>query len=68
MAVRDTAHRKLTYEDYAQIPDDGKRHEIIDGEHYVSPSPNADHQDLSRNRAAPPAARPQAFRPDRSSS
>ena len=49
MAVRDTAHRKLTYGDYAQIPDDGRRHEIIDGEHHVSPSPNADHQDLSGN-------------------
>jgi hypothetical protein len=44
MAVRDTARRKLTYEDYARIPDDGLRHEIIDGEHYVSSAPNADHQ------------------------
>ena len=35
---------KLTYEDYCLIPDDGKRHEIIDGEHYVSPSPNTKHQ------------------------
>jgi Uma2 family endonuclease len=49
MAVRDTARRKLTYEDYAQIPDDGLRHEIIDGEHYVSPAPNANHQGLSGN-------------------
>jgi Uma2 family endonuclease len=47
MAVRDTAHRKLTYEDYVQIPDDGKRHEIIDGVHYASPSPTTDHQDLA---------------------
>lgn len=30
---------KLTYEDYALIPDDGKRHEIIDGDEVVSPSP-----------------------------
>jgi Uma2 family endonuclease len=44
MAVRDTARRKLTYEDYAQIPDDGRRHEIIDGLHYVSPSPTRTHQ------------------------
>jgi Uma2 family endonuclease len=49
MAVRDTARRKLTYEDYAQIPDDGKRHEIIDGVHYVSPSPNRTHQGLLGN-------------------
>ena len=35
---------KLTYEDYAAIPDDGRRHEIIDGEHYVNPAPNLQHQ------------------------
>jgi Uma2 family endonuclease len=28
------------------FPDDGLRHELIDGEHYVTPSPNARHQDL----------------------
>ena len=38
---------KLTYEDYAAIPDDGRRHEIIDGEHYVNPSPNTKHQLVS---------------------
>jgi Uma2 family endonuclease len=35
---------KLTYEDYLAIPDDGRRHEIIDGVHYVSPSPTFRHQ------------------------
>ena len=40
---------KLTYEDYAAIPDDGRRHEIIDGEHYVNPSPNMKHQLASVN-------------------
>jgi Uma2 family endonuclease len=35
---------KLTYEDFVNFPNDGKRHEIIDGEHYVTPSPNAKHQ------------------------
>lgn len=35
---------QLTYEDYALIPDDGRRHEIIDGEEYVSPSPSTPHQ------------------------
>jgi Uma2 family endonuclease len=44
MAIQDAAHRKLTYEDYEQIPDDGMRHEILDGEHYVSPSPVRKHQ------------------------
>jgi Uma2 family endonuclease len=45
MALHDLA-RKLTYEDYVLIPEDGKRHEIIDGEHYVSPAPFVPHQDL----------------------
>lgn len=35
---------KLTYEDYLYFPADGKRHEIIDGEHYVTPAPNLKHQ------------------------
>ncbi|MGH9417688.1 MAG: Uma2 family endonuclease [Terriglobales bacterium] len=36
--------RKLTYEDYCLYPDDGNRHEILDGEHYMSPSPRTRHQ------------------------
>jgi Uma2 family endonuclease len=35
---------KLTYDDFVLFPDDGKRHELIDGEHYVTPSPNLGHQ------------------------
>ena len=35
---------KLTYDDYLLFPDDGKLHELIDGEHYVTPSPNMRHQ------------------------
>ena len=35
---------KLTYDDFMLCPDDGKRHELIDGEHYVTPSPNTKHQ------------------------
>ena len=35
---------KFTYEDYLLFPDDGKRHELIDGEHYVTPSPKTKHQ------------------------
>jgi Uma2 family endonuclease len=43
-----TGHLKLTYEDYRFIPDDGKRHELIDGEHVMSPSPNTKHQRIAR--------------------
>ena len=39
-------HRKLTYDDLLLFPDDGHRHEIIDGEHYVSPCPSVRHQEL----------------------
>jgi Uma2 family endonuclease len=35
---------KLTYDDFLLFPDDGQRHELIDGEHYVTPSPNQRHQ------------------------
>lgn len=35
---------KLTYEDLLALPDDGMRHELIDGEHYVTPSPATPHQ------------------------
>jgi hypothetical protein len=34
----------LTYEDYLSIPNDGRRHEIIDGAHCVSPAPSPEHQ------------------------
>lgn len=40
---------KLTYEDFVLFPDDGKRHELIDGEHYATPSPNAKHQAIVVN-------------------
>jgi Uma2 family endonuclease len=40
------ADMRLTYDDFVLLPDDGKRHEIIDGEHYVTPSPNVRHQVL----------------------
>jgi Uma2 family endonuclease len=37
---------KLTYDDFLLFPEDGKRHELIDGEHYVTPSPNLRHQEI----------------------
>src|SRR5512139_1468563 len=38
---------RLTYDDFLLFPDDGKRHELIDGEHYVTPSPNLRHQEIA---------------------
>ena len=38
--------RRLTYDDFLLFPDDGRRHELIDGVHYVTPSPNMRHQEL----------------------
>jgi Uma2 family endonuclease len=34
----------LTYEEYLLFPDDGRRHELIGGEHYVTPAPTTVHQ------------------------
>ena len=35
---------RFTYEDYLAFPDDGRRHELVDGEHVVTPAPGARHQ------------------------
>ena len=39
---------KLTYDDLRRLPDDGLRHELIDGEHYVTAAPNIRHQRILR--------------------
>ena len=49
MRPEPTPSVKFTYEDFLHFPDDGKRHEIIDGEHYVTPSPHTKHQAVSSN-------------------
>lgn len=41
--------RKLTYQHYVLLPDDGKRYEILDGDLSVTPSPMARHQAISVN-------------------
>jgi Uma2 family endonuclease len=42
------ALRRWTYDDLVELPDDGKRYEIIAGELHLSPSPNRAHQRLVR--------------------
>lgn len=46
MSIVEDSRIKLTYEDYVGFPDDGQRHEIIDGDHHVTPSPASYHQSL----------------------
>ena len=44
MATASGFDARLTYDDLARMPDDGLRHEIIDGVHYVTPAPVLRHQ------------------------
>lgn len=48
-AAPEHSSTKLTYADYVLFPDDGLRHEIIEGEHYVTPSPAMRHQRILLN-------------------
>ncbi len=48
MPIRTDSGIKLTWEDYLQFPDDGGRHEIVDGVHLVNPAPTPRHQIASR--------------------
>ena len=48
MSTTSSKGHQWTYEDYANIPEDGLRHEIIAGEHLVNPSPSTLHQYVSK--------------------
>jgi Uma2 family endonuclease len=37
---------KFTYEDYLNLPDDGKRYQVIEGELFMVPAPIPYHQDI----------------------
>src|SRR6185436_2626854 len=37
------------YSDYARLPDDGNRYEVIDGEVLVTPAPSTGHQHILAN-------------------
>jgi len=43
---------RLTYKDLQSFPDDGLRHELIDGVHFVTPAPVTKHQRVSLRLSA----------------
>lgn len=49
MAAEAAVLTRLTYEDLLGFPEDGLRHELIDGDHFVSPSPKIKHQAIVAN-------------------
>ena len=51
MQPAEISSTKLTYDDYLLFPEDGRRHELINGEHYVTPSSSLRHQRISRRFA-----------------
>lgn len=48
MAIHSPA-RKLDLEDFFRLPEDGSRHEILDGVHVVTPPPDFQHQAVLGN-------------------
>jgi Uma2 family endonuclease len=48
MSSAQPVQRAWTYADLVALPEDQLRHELIDGEHFVTPSPSTDHQQISK--------------------
>ena len=48
MSIASASPVKLTYDEYALIPNDGNRHEIVDGWHYMNAAPNPRHQVIAK--------------------
>lgn len=48
MSSGTSSSSKLGYAHYVCIPDDGRRHEIINGDHFVNPAPSTYHQTVSK--------------------
>lgn len=46
-----SSRERLTYQDLLGLPEDLLRHELIDGEHLMSPAPNSKHQRIVVNLA-----------------
>ena len=47
--AQEASRIKLTYQDLAHFPEDGQRHELVDGEHFVTASPSTRHQQIVTN-------------------
>ncbi|HEX6042378.1 Uma2 family endonuclease [Longimicrobium sp.] len=47
MSTQSAAVRDWTYDDFARLPDDGNRYEVIAGELFVTPPPDTPHQEAS---------------------
>ena len=47
MSTQSAAVRGWTYEEFARLPDDGNRYEVIAGDLYVTPPPETPHQEAS---------------------
>ena len=46
MPVMSGPQKKITAAEFLQWPDDGRHQELIDGVHYVTPSPKFSHQEI----------------------
>lgn len=49
MVSKPVRSARFTYEDYLFFPDDGKSHEILEGEHFMTPAPGIRHQIVVQN-------------------
>jgi hypothetical protein len=47
---------RMTYEDLLALPDDGLRHELIDGEHFVTPAPSSRASPLANTGSSIPSS------------
>ena len=48
MSIDSRSPVKIGYKEFVLFPNDGNRHEVIDGRHYMNPSPTPRHQTISK--------------------
>ncbi len=49
LKVGDRVDVRLTYDDYAALPNDGRTYQLLEGDLFVTPTPKTTHQRVSRN-------------------